>query len=97
VSTPDLVGLLAGTLTTVAFVPQLLKIYSTKSGKDVSARMFLIFSAGVALWLAYGILIGSLPVILANAVTLVLSLLIMALKVRYSRPDRVGKDEAGLP
>lgn len=96
-STTDLVGMLAGTLTTVAFVPQLLKIYASKSGKDVSARMFLIFSAGVALWLAYGILIGSLPVIVANAVTLILSLLIMALKVRYSRPARVRKDDPGLP
>lgn len=96
-STADLIGLLAGTLTTVAFVPQLLKIYSTKSGKDVSARMFLIFSAGVVLWLAYGIVIGSLPVILANAVTLILSLLIMGLKVRYSRPGRVRKDDPGLP
>ncbi len=96
-STIDLIGLLAGTLTTVAFVPQLLKIHATKSGKDVSARMFLIFSAGVMLWLVYGILIGSLPVILANAVTLVLSLLIMALKIRYSRPGHVRKDDPGLP
>lgn len=96
-STTDLIGLVAGTLTTVAFVPQLLKIYSTKSGKDVSARMFLIFSLGVALWLAYGILIGSLPVILANAVTLILSLLIMALKVRYSPPARVREDDPRLP
>lgn len=95
--TIDLIGLLAGTLTTVAFVPQLLKIHATKSGKDVSARMFLIFSAGVMLWLVYGILIGSLPVILANAVTLVLSLLIMALKIRYSRQGRARKDDPGLP
>jgi MtN3 and saliva related transmembrane protein len=97
VQTTDLVGLLAGVLTTVAFVPQLLKIHATKSGGDVSARMFLIFSAGVALWLAYGILIGSMPVVLANAVTLVLSLLIIALKVRYSRSKQARKDVPGLP
>lgn len=83
----DLIGLLAGVLTTIAFVPQLLKIYATKSGKDVSARMFVMFSAGVALWLVYGIMIGSLPVIIANSVTLGLAIAIMALKVRYSRRD----------
>jgi MtN3 and saliva related transmembrane protein len=84
----DFIGLVAGALTTVAFIPQLLKIYASKSGKDVSARMFVMFSAGVALWLAYGILIGSLPVILANGVTLALSVAIMVLKVRYARRDR---------
>jgi MtN3 and saliva related transmembrane protein len=81
----DLIGLLAGVLTTIAFVPQLLKIYASKSGKDVSARMFIMFSAGVALWLIYGIMIGSLPVIIANTVTLGLAIAIMALKIRYSR------------
>ena len=81
----DLIGLLAGALTTIAFVPQLLKIYASKSGKDVSARMFVIFSAGVALWLVYGIMIRSLPVIIANIITLALVLAIMALKIHYSR------------
>lgn len=87
----DFIGLVAGVLTTIAFIPQLLKIYASKSGKDVSARMFVIFSLGVALWLAYGILIGSLPVILANTVTLALSLAIMGLKVRYARRDRARR------
>ena len=84
----DFIGLVAGALTTIAFVPQLVKIYASKSGKDVSARMFVIFSLGVALWLAYGILIGSLPVIIANTVTLALSIAIMTLKIRYARRDR---------
>ena len=83
----DLIGLLAGALTTLAFVPQLLKIYASKSGKDVSARMFVIFSAGVALWLVYGIMIRSLPVIIANIITLALALAIMALKIHYRRRD----------
>jgi MtN3 and saliva related transmembrane protein len=81
----DLLGLLAGALTTIAFVPQLLKLYATKSGKDVSARMFLIFSTGVILWLVYGILIRSAPIIIANSLTLLMSLIILALKLRYSR------------
>jgi len=85
--TADAIGFLAGVLTTIAFVPQALKMYTTKSGKDVSARMLLIFSAGVILWLIYGIMIESLPVILANIVTLILSGSIIALKIRYSRPN----------
>ena len=80
----NIVGLLAGLLTTLAFVPQVLKIYRTKSGRDISARMFTMFSIGILLWLYYGILLQSLPIILANAVTLVLTLTIIALKIRYS-------------
>jgi len=83
----DAIGFLAGALTTIAFVPQALKMYATKSGKDVSARMLMIFSAGVVLWLIYGIMIGSLPVILANVVTLILSATIIALKIRYRRSN----------
>ena len=85
--TADAIGFLAGALTTIAFVPQALKMYTTKSGKDISARMLLIFSAGIVLWLIYGIMIESLPVILANVVTLILSGSIIALKIRYSRPN----------
>jgi MtN3 and saliva related transmembrane protein len=77
------IGLMAGLLTTTAFIPQVWKIYRTKSGKDISARMFSLFSAGIVLWLIYGILLQSLPLILSNAVTLVLSLTIIALKARY--------------
>ena len=93
----DAIGFLAGALTTIAFVPQALKMYTSKSGKDVSARMLLIFSAGVMLWLVYGIMIGSLPVILANVVTLILSAAIIALKVRYSRPNPRDTQGPGLP
>ena len=81
----DSIGLVAGVLTTGAFVPQVWKIYRSKSGRDVSARMFSLLSAGVVLWLIYGIMLQSLPLILTNGVTLVLSLAIIVLKVRYSR------------
>jgi MtN3 and saliva related transmembrane protein len=76
-------GLLAGTLTTVAFFPQLLKTWRTKSAADVSLGMLVTFCIGVFLWLVYGILLGALPIILANVVTLVLAGLILALKLRY--------------
>jgi MtN3 and saliva related transmembrane protein len=66
-----LLGLLAGTLTTVAFFPQLLKTWRTKSAADVSLGMLITFCIGVFLWLVYGFLLGALPIILANLVTLV--------------------------
>lgn len=82
-----LIGLAAGSLTTVAFVPQVLKTWRSKSADDISLGMFLLFSAGLLLWLIYGVLIDALPVILANAITLVLSLTVLILKLRY-RPRR---------
>ena len=76
-------GLLAGALTTVAFVPQVIKIWKTKHAHDISLGMFAIFSTGVLLWLFYGIEIGAMPVIVANAVTLGLSLTILVFKIKY--------------
>jgi MtN3 and saliva related transmembrane protein len=81
----EVVGMAAGTLTTLAFLPQVLKIYRTKSARDVSYLMFLIFSTGVLLWLIYGILIGSAPIIAANVVTLALAVVVIVLKLRYHR------------
>jgi MtN3 and saliva related transmembrane protein len=82
------IGSLAGLLTTAAFIPQVWKIYQTKSGKDISGRMFWLFSVGIALWLVYGMLLRSIPLIVSNVVTLVLSLTILVLKYRYSRAFR---------
>ena len=76
-------GLTAGTLTTIAFIPQIVKARQSKSTGDLSWGMVTIFSTGVLLWLIYGIWIESLPVILANAVTLLLQCGIIALKIRY--------------
>jgi MtN3 and saliva related transmembrane protein len=81
----ETLGMIAGTLTTIAFVPQVLKIYQTKSAKDVSYLMFSIFSTGIVLWLIYGILIRSAPIIASNVVTLTLALIIILLKLRYHR------------
>lgn len=92
----DWLGLLAGTLTTVAFVPQVLKIWLTRSADDVSYLMFGIFSIGIVLWLAYGIALGAVPIIVANVVTLVLSIMVMALKARFSRRPNTDR-ETDLP
>jgi len=76
-------GLVAGTMTTIAFLPQLIHTWKTRSAKDVSLGMFLIFTTGVVLWVIYGLMIQSLPIIAANSVTLVLAGAILVLKVRY--------------
>lgn len=85
--TNEMLGLVAGALTTVSFVPQVLKIWRTKSGNDVSYGMFFLFSLGVLLWLVYGWSLNAMPIVIANAVTLVLALLVIALKYRYSQQD----------
>ena len=77
------IGFFAAFCTTVAFVPQAIKVYKSKSTKDISLYMFLIFTIGVLSWLIYGIIIFNIPVILANAVTLILSLIILIYKLRY--------------
>lgn len=66
----ELTGYLAATLTTVSFVPQVLKTLRTRDTRSISLGMYALFSLGVALWLVYGVLIDAWPVILANAVTL---------------------------
>ena len=82
---PEMIGLAAGVLTTASFVPQVWKIWCSKSGRDISYGMFTIFSLGVLFWLIYGIQIGSLPIILANIVTLALSVSVIVLKFYYER------------
>jgi MtN3 and saliva related transmembrane protein len=81
----EVLGMIAGTLTTIAFVPQVLRIYRTKSARDVSYLTFGMFSVGVALWLIYGVMIDSAAIIAANVVTLVLATTVLVLKARYHR------------
>lgn len=80
----SLLGFIAGTLTTISFVPQALRAWRSKSCNDLSWGMLLTFSAGVVLWLIYGFRLWAMPIIVANAVTLALLLTIMALKIRYA-------------
>jgi len=81
--TTNLTGLVAGFLTTLAFVPQAARIWKTKSARDVSLPTYLSLTLGVALWLAYGLMKGEAPIILWNAVTLLIAIAIVALKVRF--------------
>lgn len=75
------VGSTAALLTTLAFVPQVVKTLKTRHTRDISLGMWAMFSAGVALWLAYGLLLMAWPIILANAATLVLALIVLAVKL----------------
>lgn len=78
-------GLAAGTLTTIAFLPQVVKTWRRKSAGDLSLGTFGTLCTGVLLWLIYGILKGDLPIILANAVTLGLVLAVLYLTIRYQQ------------
>jgi MtN3 and saliva related transmembrane protein len=80
----DLIGGLAATLTTVSFVPQAVRVIKTNDTAAISLTMYAMFVAGIALWEAYGLMIGSLPVIASNIVTFGLAFLILAQKVRHT-------------
>lgn len=79
----QLVGLVAGTLTTAAFFPQVLKTWKTRSAKDLSLGMFLLFCLGVTLWLVYGFMVKDVPVIAANLITLMLAATLLVFKLRW--------------
>lgn len=78
-----ILGLIAGTLTTIAYVPQLIKTWRSKSAGDLSWGMLITLCTGIILWLVYGFYAQDIPVIAANIVTLVLSSIILVLKIRY--------------
>lgn len=75
-------GYIAAACTTISFVPQAIKVYKTKSTKDISSGMFSLMTLGVAFWLIYGLMINSFPIVAANVVTLFLSLYILLMKIR---------------
>lgn len=77
------IGYLAGTLTTLSFVPQVAKAWKMKETRDISLAMLVLFGIGVLLWTLYGIWVDSLPVIAANIVTFVLILVLLGLKIQY--------------
>ncbi len=77
----DAIGAIAAILTTISFLPQAIHIHRTKNTSAISFWMYLIFSLGVLLWLIYGVLIQAWPVVVANAITLLLSLWILWMKI----------------
>ncbi len=77
------IGYTAAMLTTVSFVPQVWRIFRTRHTQDISLRMYVLFTAGVGMWLVYGLLLASWPIIAANTVTLVLAGTVLFLKLRH--------------
>jgi MtN3 and saliva related transmembrane protein len=78
-----LIGYFAGFFTTIAFVPQVLKTWKSKSASDLSLWMFLVFSLGVLCWLIYGILLVEVPIVFWNTVTLILALALLIMKLKF--------------
>jgi MtN3 and saliva related transmembrane protein len=79
----DVLGTIAGILTTLAFVPQVWRVWKTRSTRDISLGMYLVFTTGVGFWLAYGLVLGAWPIIVANSVTLMLTGTVLTLKLRH--------------
>jgi MtN3 and saliva related transmembrane protein len=78
-----IVGYMAGTLTTLSFVPQVIRAWNLRETRDLSLTMLLLFALGVLLWTLYGVWTGSIPIIAANIVTFVLILVLLGMKIRY--------------
>ena len=76
-------GYFAGFLTTVSLVPQVVKIWKTKSAKDFSLMMLLIWCTGISCWLVYGVLLNAVPIILWNVSTLLLAIDILVMKLKF--------------
>ena len=79
----EIIGLIAATLTTAAYVPQVYKTWKEKSTKDISLSMYAVLLLGVLLWLVYGIYLESLPIILSNIITSILLLFMLFMKLKY--------------
>ena len=84
---PELLGLLSGALTTAAFVPQVWKVWRTRSANDISLAMYLVFSAGLVGWILYGAALGAWPIIVANGVTLLLTGCVITMKLAFDKPE----------
>ena len=81
----DMLGYAAATLTSLSFVPQAWRTFRTKDVSGISLKMYSVFTLGVAVWLAYGIVLGEVPMMLANGLTLVLACAVLVMRVRYRK------------
>jgi MtN3 and saliva related transmembrane protein len=81
----DMLGYAAATLTSLSFVPQAWRTFRTKDVSGISLKMYSVFTLGVAVWLAYGIVLGEVPMMVANGLTLVLACAVLVMRVRYRK------------
>ncbi|MDR3418197.1 MAG: SemiSWEET transporter [Nevskia sp.] len=91
----DVFGFAGAACTTLAFVPQVIRVWRTRSAADISAGMYVVFIAGLVLWLVYGVLMVSWPIIAANCLTLVLAGAVLWMKWRFHRPSFAWLRPAG--
>ena len=82
-SLSELIGYVAAFLTTASFVPQAWHTFQTRDVRGISLGMYSVFTAGVACWLVYGVLLGAWPIVIANCITLALAATILVMKLRY--------------
>ena len=90
---PEVVGFYAGLCSMVSFTPQLIKTWRERDARSISLRMYVVTVTGFSLWVTYGVMIGSWPVMLTNSVCLILSALILAMKWRFSHNPAPGNLE----
>jgi MtN3 and saliva related transmembrane protein len=79
----NILGFMAASCTTLAFLPQVIQVWRSRSTKDISLPMLITFIAGISLWLIYGLLVNAAPIYIANMVTLLLNLVILRFKLKY--------------
>jgi MtN3 and saliva related transmembrane protein len=82
-NTSDWLGSIAAILTTTSFIPQVIQVWRTRHTKDISFGMYVIFTAGVATWLVYGVMLNSWPIIIANGITVCLAGSVLLMKLRF--------------
>jgi MtN3 and saliva related transmembrane protein len=78
-----IIGTVAGTLTTAAYLPQVVKVWRSRSVGDISLQMYILMVTGASLWVVYGLMLMAWPVIVANAVSLLFTAIILGFKLRY--------------
>jgi MtN3 and saliva related transmembrane protein len=83
IDTITIIGLIAAAFTTISLFPQVLKVWKTKSTRDISTGMFSLFCGGVFLWFVYGVFINDLPIIIANYLAFIQALIILIFKIKY--------------
>lgn len=84
----DILGYAAATLTTVSFIPQVWRTFRTRDVSGISLRMYSIFTAGIAVWLAYGIVLKETPMMIANSLSLVLACSVLVMRLRFAKQPR---------
>ncbi len=87
----QIIGIAAGVLTSIAMLPQLIKIIKEKKAENVSVVMLMVLIAGLSLWAVYGFMKNDLPIIITNCFSVLLNIVILTLRIKYSGAKENGK------